>query len=437
MFDDNGQSLTGATPQAVIEYERACDELLCYTGDPVASVGRALDHSADFTMAHYLKAWLHLVGSENSGLVVANTVLGATATLSHNPREALHRQALRALVNGQIDAARQQLEEILLEHPRDLLALQVAHLFDFYCGDSRSLRDRPARVAHAWSLQDRRFHALLGMQAFGLEECNLYSQAEQAGRQALALNPRDCWAHHAVTHVYEMQGRQAQGIAWMTERQPLWADDSFFAIHHWWHLALFHLDLDQVDPVLALYDQRLRGSCSGVVLDLVDAAALLWRLKLRGEELRPRWLELADAWAAFADDDNYAFNSFHAMLAFAGAERWEQAQLVLDSLNRQLARQGSNHVMACEVGRPASLGLLHFAHEDYDAAVDQLLPIRHSAHHFGGSHAQRDVIELTLIEAAQRAGRWPLARALASERVAHKPSSPLAQRYLRAALAAG
>ena len=427
--DDNGSAVSGANAPALLDFERATDEFLCYCGDPVAGVGRALKESPAFTMAHYLQAWLYLVGTEQSSLSQARAVLDTTAALAHNPRERAHRDAVLALTEGRFEAALDILESLLMQHPRDLLALQVAHLFDFYRGDARNLRDRPARVAHAWSRADRRFHALRGMQAFGLEECNLYGEAEQAGLEALAFNPRDCWAHHAVTHVYEMQGRQEEGIAWMRGREPQWSEDSFFAVHHWWHWALFHLELDQIAPVLALYDQRLRGSHSSVVLDLVDASALLWRLLLRGVDVGPRWMDLAHAWMPFAGDDNYAFNSFHALMAFAGAGRWDAAQTVIASLERQASRAGSNQRMAREVGLPASLALRDFARADYASAADRLLPVRQIAHRFGGSHAQRDVIELTLIEAAQRAGQGALVRALASERLAHKSSSPLARRY--------
>jgi hypothetical protein len=60
--------------------------------------------------------------------------------------------------------------------------------------------------------------------------------------------------------------------------------------------------------------------------------------------------------------------------------------------------------------------------------VGLLRPVRSHAHRFGGSHAQRDLIDLTLLAAAEHAGDRPLAAALAAERVALRPASPLAQR---------
>src|SRR4030095_9541326 len=78
-------------------------------------------------------------------------------------------------------------------------------------------------------------------------------------RRAIELEPDDCWAQHAVTHVMEMQARQAEGIAWMEARRDHWAqDDNGFAFHNWWHTALYHLDQGRVDRVIAIYDGSIR-----------------------------------------------------------------------------------------------------------------------------------------------------------------------------------
>src|SRR3546814_5940463 len=59
------------------------------------------------------------------------------------------------LFRSRFEEASELFEDILLDHPRDALALQMAHLFDFYRGDARSLRDRVVRVLPAWT-QDRK-----------------------------------------------------------------------------------------------------------------------------------------------------------------------------------------------------------------------------------------------------------------------------------------
>src|SRR5690606_35243010 len=127
--------------------------------------------------------------------------------------------------------------------------------------------DRIARVLPAWGPDVPGYPVLLGMYAFGLEENGDYARAEDQGRRALAMQPFDSWAHHAVAHVMEMQGRAEDGIGWMIARERYWAgDDNLFKVHNWWHRALFHLGLGELDEALALYDGPIRAGRSAVAL---------------------------------------------------------------------------------------------------------------------------------------------------------------------------
>ena len=75
-----------------------------------------------------------------------------------------------------------------------------------------------------------------------------------------------------------------------------------------------------------------------------------------------------------------------------------------------------------DVGRRLIDGVLAFAGGDYARAVEALLPIRREAVRIGGSHAQRDVVNQTLIAGAERSGQWGLARMLLAERAGHRPT---------------
>src|SRR5690606_5828827 len=132
----------------------------------------------------------------------------------------------------------------------------------------------------------------------------------------------DGWAWHAVAHVMEMQGRERDGIAWLRQDTEAWSADSFFRVHNWWHLALYHLELGEIDEVLQLYDGPIRGARSTEVLNLIDASAMLWRLHLRGIDVGVRWESLADDWWPLATVGSYAFNDVHAVMAFVGARRF-------------------------------------------------------------------------------------------------------------------
>lgn len=432
--DHRGDAITGANDKALALYETALSELQRYVGTPFANVDAAIAEAPAFTMAHVLKAHLFLSGTELPGVQSAREAIAAAKQLKANERERLHIAAAEALIEGEYERAEARFEDILVDYPRDVLALQMGHLFDFYRGDARNLRDRVARVMHAWSSTDPGYHALLGMYAFGLEECGQYGKAEEVGCSALALEPRDNWAHHAVAHVLEMEGRRTEGIKWMATREAHWANDSFFSIHNWWHYALYFLDEDKVEDALRLYDGPIRQSRSTVMLDMIDASGMLWRMHLRGIELGRRWQELADDWTPMAEDGLYAFNDVHAMMAFVGANREDMMEKVIASMRRQLERGGSNQMMTRDVGLPVALALRAFGRGRYGETVELLRDLRPVANRFGGSHAQRDLLDLTLIEAARRAGQTNLLRNLTAERIAAKRHpAPLALRYREAA----
>lgn len=429
--DPQGYSLTGASETAAELYARAVGELQCYIDDPVATIDAALEDSPQFVMGHCLRAYLHVLATEKAAMPEAEASFKAVTSLPATDRETGHIAALQKFIEGDLRAGIEKLETILLDYPRDVVALQVAHLWDFFVGDARNLRDRIARQLPQWSASVPHYHTLLGMYAFGLEEMGDYRRAEDYGRQAIELEGRDAWAQHAVAHVYEMQGRQQDGIDWMESRRSHWATDNFMSVHNWWHLAMYYLDLGKIERVMQIYDDHIRADRSEVALDMVDASAMLWRLHLRGVEAGERWKEIASVWEPVGEDAFYAFNDFHAMMAFVGSGNIEAARRLLTALEARVGKGGSNDAMTAEIGLPLCQALHAFSHGDYGRSIELIRPVRGMANRFGGSHAQRDVIDLTLIEAAFRDGQLGLARALSNERMALKPTSPLNAQFRR------
>lgn len=416
MKDSLGHPLSGANAASLRAFVAAQEELKCLVDDPVASVEQALQASPEMIMAWVLKAYLHLLGTEPSGLAVARACCQAAAGLPASDRERRHLEAASLLTQGQWHAAGRALEDLSIFYPLDLLALQVGHQVDYFTGDARMLRDRIARALPAWQPDMPGYHAVLGLHAFGLEENGDYAAAEKQGRASVELEPRDSWAWHAVAHVMEMTHQPASGIRWLQPNVPVWSRGSFLAVHNWWHLALFHLELEHLDEVLRLYDEAIGGTDSRVVLDLVDASAMLWRLHLRGVNLGVRPGALADRWQAVGVPGLYAFNDMHAMMAYVCAGRESQEEALLEAQRRAMGRDDDNAGFTREVGYAATSALQAFGRGDFARSAEALRTIRSRAHRFGGSHAQRDVIDLTLLEAARRGGQDRLAAALAFER---------------------
>ena len=421
--------------QALDLYETALRQYHSYVGDPIATIDQALAEAPEFVLGHAFRAGVLMMFSEQRFVPEARASVVAAENRSSqaNERERGLTRAARRLVDGDWDGACRIYDRVLVDDPRDAFAVQTAHLLDFYRGDALNLRNRISRVLPHWSAGVPHYSYVLGMHAFGLEECNQYLEAEMTGRKALELQPGDGWAVHAVVHVMEMQGRVDEGIDWLESREPDWAPDNGFAFHNWWHLALFYLDRQRHGRVLALYDRQIFPEPAEFNLQLVDATAMLWRLYLLGIDTGPRFQAVADAWERKLEVERgfYAFNDVHALLAFLGAGRERAARQVLDDLAATArGTGGSNVTMAREVGLPLGRGFQAFARGRYPEAIDQIEPVRDSAHRFGGSHAQRDLLTLTLIEAAIRAGQLHLARHYLAERLVHKPASGLGWRLL-------
>jgi tetratricopeptide (TPR) repeat protein len=422
--DQHDISLVGANAESARLFDQAVESFSLYRGDPAGLAARAVETAPDFTMAGVLQAWLGLIATEPAAAGAARALI---AELERKPRDVrvdAHLAALRLAAAGQWTSAALLLERYSSAHPRDFLALHVGHLLDFLRADARSLRDRIARALPHWSPQMPGHAQLLGMYAFGLEESGDFARAEDQGRRAVSLQPLDSWAHHAVAHVMEMQGRAEDGIGWMVTREPCWgATDNFFKVHNWWHRALFHLDLGQHEEALAIYDGPVREARSAVAYDLIDASAMLWRLHLLGVDVGGRWQELALAWDAHADGRTYAFNDWHAVMTWLGAGREQDVDRLVKDWLRKADGRTENDRWATQIGLPLVEGFTAFWRRDYPTAIDRLHRTRHFAYAFGGSNAQRDIIDWTLTECALRCADYDLAQSLAHERLALKPHS--------------
>jgi tetratricopeptide (TPR) repeat protein len=409
--DARGCPVTGASPRALEHFERALEAFQLGRGDALAHLRAAVADAPGFAMARVFEAHLRLGGRDPAGTGAAARALGEITPGGLNFRERGHFAALAASVAGEYEAASALLGSVLREYPRDALALQVVHSLDYVRGDARALRNRVESVMPFWSAEAPGYHAVLSMLAFGLEECGEFGRAEETALHALALEPRNVRAHHAIAHVLEMQGRAREGMRWMRARDSFWTGSGPMAAHNWWHLALFELEAEGGQRALEIYDRHV-GANPQVISDLIDASALLWRLKLRGMELGGRPRALAERWAPHAADAYCAFSDVHAMMAFAAAQRWDLAHVLLAAQTRRVLERGTNSEMTRLVGLPACRALQAYGRGDYGTAETLLSRLPPVAHHVGGSQAQRNVLDLTCAAARGQSARRPSKRSL-------------------------
>ncbi|NUS01045.1 MAG: tetratricopeptide repeat protein [Nonomuraea sp.] len=427
--DQHGLAMTGASAAAARHYDQAVDELLHFRAEVVGETKAALADSPGFPMGNVLSAYLGMLSTEADDARAARARFAAFRRAADEssllPRERAHVAAVRALLDGDLLTCGALLAEITVEHPRDALALAAGHQIDFFTGDARSLRDRIGGALTAWHDDDPHLGHVLGMYAFGLEEAGHYDRSEEVGLRAVELNRRDVWGIHAVVHTYEMQGRFGEGVRYLDARLDDWSTGTFFNVHNWWHYALYALEAGDVPRALAVHDAVL--AAGSTCMELLDAAALLWRLHLEGSDQHERWTALADAWPARVAEPFYAFNDMHAVMSYVGAGRIGDAEKLIASREAYLLepRPGVTNVdMTARVGLPVCRAMVAYGRGDHEAVVGLLYPIRHRINEFGGSHAQRDAVQKTLLESALRGGRHEVARVLVSERISIRPCSP-------------
>jgi len=426
MKDCRGLTVTMSGPDALAAHEELTNAYLGFKVNTGDCLKKALSVDAEAPMHQAMAGYIFLLMALKPMVSRANAASEKATELAEqrgNAREKLHATALAKWCAGDITGAADRLEALLIEWPKDILAIKLAHYLHFYKGDVVEHRDSLARVMPAWSLGMPGYSAVLGMRAFGLEEAGHYEEAERIGRRAVDLDPEDTWAIHSVAHVLEMQGRHQEGIEWIDRNADEWDGKIHsFANHVWWHKALYHLELGQYEEVLSLYDKRFYSELSDDGLDIANASSMLMRLRLHGIDVSDRFEHLADVIIKNKlEEALLPFNDLHYSLALAGAGKPE-AKLLSERICKEDRKTHWGAVYR-DVGAPLSQGLVAYGNGDFRGAIEALNPIRYSWSRIGGSHAQRDIFQQVLIDAAMKAEDWALANSLLAERTALRPNS--------------
>lgn len=361
---------------------------------------------------------------------------------SVNEREKRHIQAVTLWSEGRCKSAALVWEDILSDYPTDMLALKFAHDNYFYFGQQSELRDSIARVMPSWKSDIPLYGYLMGMYSFGLCETNMLEMAEPVAKKGLEINAQDAWSTHSLAHVYEMQGRSKEGLTFMSTTVNDWEKCGMLACHNYWHWALYHIERNEHQAAVDIFDNEISKRCeSGAMLDIVDAASILYRLEMEGIEVgSSRWEPVYEVCRSHQDEHVTAFNDIHLLMAYLGAKKPQLTTNLLQSIKEYVTNylEEDNGQATKTIGLPLCEALLAYDSGDYDEAVRLLLPIRYNIVNIGGSNAQRDIFNLLLVNAACRskhASYQNLCRNLIYERKAQKTDSPMSERLLNKWLA--
>jgi tetratricopeptide (TPR) repeat protein len=445
--DAHGLEVTAASATAVQAFDHALMGYIGYRADMPQRMEALFQADPDFGLAHCLKGYLAMLSYKRAALPMAEVAAADAQRLTANatPRERAHVTALLHWIDGDPDHAAAVWEQILVDHPRDVLAFRLAHFVNFWLGRPDLMLASVRGVERHWSYDLPGYGAILGCRCFAHEESGYYTEAEAAGRAAIDRDPGDLWAAHGVAHVMEMQGRRGEGIAWIDGLQRNWEATNNLRHHLWWHAAMFHLERGAMGSVLALYDEQFRNPSSRLTqtvpdlyIDVQNAASMLFRLQRHGVDVGTRWEELADKAEARIGDCLSAFTLPHWMMALAATGRYAAAERMLDTM-RAFAREPETiAVLVGSYAEPICQAVLAHARGEYAQAVAVMRPALGGMYRLGGSHAQQDVLEQLYLDSAIRADLHDDARLLL-ERVAGRHPVPPHRRigYAAAARAIG
>lgn len=416
--DAYGLPLTTESRAAVDAYDRGVRSLLGFGADAidcfrgaVAADGELVLARAALAVALYLDEQIPAARAE----IERAAANGAARAAALTPRERRHLEALRLFVGGRGNDAIPMMREILAEFPRDVVLMQRLYYIFFWQGRSAEMLELTHSVLPA--LADDGF--AWGYHAFALEENGRYDDALPLAERAVAQNPRDAWAVHAIAHVHYERGDNRRGIESLPSRIHPCDHLGYFKNHLLWHLALLHMADGDYERAGRLFESVFGRIPIAIASDLQDSVALAWRLDLFGHPDPARWTYLGPAAARWLDMPLLLFHDLHVGMALAASGDWANAELQLSRL-RQRSTKSRNPTLG-QVVVPLLEGLHAFARGDHATAVDRIEGVDARIIEVGGSHAQREVFHDTLIAAALRGGE-PRAVRLLERRLAKRPN---------------
>ncbi|XP_003420942.1 tetratricopeptide repeat protein 38 [Loxodonta africana] len=452
-WKDAGLPLSTTSNEACKLFDATLTQYVKWTNDKTLGgldgcLSKLKEADPTFTMGHVIANGLLLIGTGTSVRLdpelaqALKTMVEMSEAQPLTQRERLHVSAVEMFAEGNFLKACDLWEQILRDHPTDMLALKFSHDAYFYLGFQEQMRDSVARVYPFWTPDIPLSSYVKGIYSFGLMETNFYDQAEKLAKEALSLNPTDAWSVHTIAHIHEMKAEIKDGLEFMQRSEPNWKDSDMLACHNYWHWALYLIEKGDYEAALTIYDNHILPSLqtSGTMLDVVDSCSMLYRLQLEGVPVGERWQDVLPVTQKHSRDHVLLFNDAHFLMASLGARDTRTTQELLSTLQEASESPGGNyqHRLARDVGVPLCQALVEAESGNADRAVELLLPIRYRLIQIGGSNAQRDVFSQLLIHAALNctsSARRNVARSLLMERDALKPGSPLTERLIRKAAA--
>lgn len=423
-FDHHGLEITTASQVAAKEYRAGIALLLTSWPGAAEHFDAAIEADPDFALAYAARARVSALSAQPADARV-QVAKAAELAADSTERENRHIAVLSLALNGKP----QQALDLALAHldrwPRDTvimsLPLGAFGLFAFsgMANHDQARVDLCERHAHHFADDDWWFLANRG---WSLVENGEVGRGRKMLERSFQLRSNNAHCVHALSHALYEQGVGEEAAVFINRWLPSYDNRGLLHGHIAWHGALVALERGDVEAALTTYVKHIQPSATkGMPINVVsDCASLLWRIEAYGHKVpHGLWDQVSSYSDRAFPKAGHAFVDAH-MLMIAAAMR-NRSELG-DRIQRldELVHAGS--LGAGAVVPAIGHGLLAFADGDYPECVAILEPFVGDFVRIGGSGAQRDVIEDTLLLALMHAGEARKARALLDRRLHRRPS---------------
>jgi tetratricopeptide (TPR) repeat protein len=417
LTDRYGLCLSAASADARDAYVEGCDLALTFYPGAAPAYDRAIAADPDFALAHAGKAQV-LMREGNVAAARAALAAAKNTATGLSEREASHIAFFDLVFAGRTDAAIAALYTHLAAWPRDALVVASGANPNGVIGGSGRIgqKHRIAELMDSLAPHYGDDFWFLSYHAMALSEDGRLALARAKIEQSLAANPNNAHGAHGFAHVCYESGERDAARAFLSTWLAAYPRAGFFYGHLSWHLALCEIQAGDWTKAWRWYRDAiaLDRHSGGPQLKIADGAAFLWRSELAGH---PRdaaaWRELHAYAQSALPQPGSGLADLHVILAQAvmgdDAALGARARQI-EELTREGRYPSGSYLPALARGFAA------FEHGDFSAAIDALAPLAAENERIGGSRAQHDLIEFTLLRAYLSADRLEEARCLISAR---------------------
>jgi hypothetical protein len=377
-------------------YNRGVSALLRVQEGGLLGISESIAHDPTFALGH---AGLALLGHEYGAAVDVQGRLAAARLHARraSDRERSHVHAVVSHIAGDSRPLVAHLEA----YPRDALLLSVAVPTIAFAGVTTVPEE-------SWEIVERARSAYgsdwwySGLLAFMRQEQCRWDEAMSLACASLDEEPTAGHSVHARAHVHYETGDHRAGRDWLDGwiSGPGRTADNL--AHYSWHAAMHELSMGDFAAVRDRYAGQLSPPAVVGCRALVDSCSLLWRWAITpgASEVPEVDTVLGTVDAHLLDAPPTPFMALHSAVTLCALGEGDRLAR-LDEWS-----QGQSEPTYGEVVSPLCAALRAFADGDASTAADRLATMITTVVRLGGSEAQREVVEDTLIAALLAAGRY-------------------------------